>query len=240
LDGVEWTVTAVKAPITAHGTMPKFQPWSYTARSAQGVAEVPEIPLHQLYRIEVRGPEGYLCKDSATQFRYICCESSAKLETLFQPCGKQPVRSVVFVRQECSGARWANSSVNLGGLDLNVDADGIAKLPSDMTGIRTLTSPGKVFNPPYLDLGEGATPVSVVSVSDLAGADTASSVRGRFVDDANLPFARRPITVLLPNGDEVQVTTDDAGYFEAPHGSKVFAREDDWGLATEPIILKQS
>jgi len=239
LSGVEWTITAVKSSVTAHGSTPKFQSWTSTAHSVEGRAEIPEIPLHQLYKIEARGPAGYLTEGPAVHYRYICCERDAELLSVFRPCSRFPKRSIVFVRQECSGARWSNTSVNVGGVDLAVDKEGISNLPADMTGVRTLIALGKVFNPAYLDLREGAPPVSLVQVSDLTGADATSSVRGRFVDQDNLPFVRRPITVLLPNGNEVPGITDDAGYFEVPHGSQVSAREDEWGLSTEPVLVKQ-
>jgi hypothetical protein len=90
-----------------------------------------------------------------------------------------------------------------------------------------------------VDLRDGSNPVAVVKVSQQSLATPAQMVRGKFVDTAQTPFARRPLVVLLPNGDEVETFTDDAGEFEAPPGSKVFAREDDWGLATVPIVVSK-
>jgi hypothetical protein len=47
------------------------------------------------------------------------------------------------------------------------------------------------------------------------------------------------VAVLLPNGDEIEVLTDQQGRFQAPVGSTVYAREDEWGLATERVYLTE-
>ena len=109
-------------------------------------------------------------------------------------------------------------------------------VPPDMEGLVPISCPGMTLSPSTLDLRKDAPPVITVSVSEQT-AINAGSVTGQFVDHANKPFVRRPITVLLPNGEEVERHTDDQGYFEAPQGSRVYAREDDWGSATEPVYL---
>ena len=42
----------------------------------------------------------------------------------------------------------------------------------------------------------------------------AITIRGQIIDEKKKPFANRPIYALLPNGDDVQITTDDQGFFE--------------------------
>jgi hypothetical protein len=64
-------------------------------------------------------------------------------------------------------------------------------------------------------------------------------IQCRFVDENNKPFVGRRVAVLLPNGDEIEIETDEQGYFEAPQGSRVYARQDQWGLAAEPIVVSE-
>jgi phosphatidate phosphatase APP1 len=40
------------------------------------------------------------------------------------------------------------------------------------------------------------------------------TIRGQIIDEKKKPFANRPVSVLLPNGDEIEVTTDSQGFFE--------------------------
>jgi hypothetical protein len=42
----------------------------------------------------------------------------------------------------------------------------------------------------------------------------AITIRGQIIDEKKKPFANRPVSVLLPNGDEIEVTTDSQGFFE--------------------------
>jgi hypothetical protein len=110
-------------------------------------------------------------------------------------------------------------------------------VPPDMEGLVSISCPGMTLSPSTIDLRKDASPVMTVTVSD---QNAGISVRGQFLDHANTPFVRRPISVLLPNGDEVQVLTDEQGFFEAPKGSRVYAREDNWGSATEPVYLTET
>jgi len=250
---VEWVVTAVRTPARAaatpakstalalrgaHAPSAKFQPWVGSIRGVEGCAEMFEVPLHQLYQIDARAPEGYISMGSALQYRYICCERTLEITSYFRPCGMCPARSVVFVNQKCQGVRWGSASVLVGGTEVPVDEDGIMKVPDGMNGVFPLSAPGVTFFPPSLNLSN-APPVSTVAVAYQPVTASGRTVRGRFVDNANAPFAHRTISVLLPNGDELQVTTDGEGYFDAPQGSQVYAREDEWGLATEPLYLSE-
>lgn len=241
LNGVEWTVTAVEARVIAHGSARQFQSFTAAATSVEGSAEIAEVPQHQLYRIETRGPEGYISDGSAVEYVFVCCETFLSRSSLFCPCGSKPKRSVVFVQQKCPGIRWQGGTVSVGGTELTIDDNGIMNVPDDLDGVLPVTSlgKGKTFSPAFIDLRKGASPVSTVAVADQGTADAGLTIRSQFVDHANVPFARRTVTVLLPNGDEIRVLTDEQGFFEAPRGSRVYAREDDFGLATEPVYLTE-
>lgn len=240
LNSVQWTMTAVPGINTAHGTARPLQPFTASVMSVEGNAEIAEIPLHQLYRLETRGPEGYTSDGPAVEYMYVCCDTFIARKSSFCPCGSKPTRSLVFVQEKCQGKRWHGGNVSLGGQPVKIDENGIMHVPPDMDGLVSISCPGITLTPSIIDLRKGAQPVMTVTVSDQSGATAGSSVRGQFVDHGNMPFVRRPISVLLPNGDEVQVLTDEQGFFEAPKGSHVYAREDDWGAATEPVYLTET
>jgi hypothetical protein len=241
LNSVEWTVTAINAPVSAHGTKPVFQPFTASVRSVEGAAEITELPLHQLYRIDTRGPKGYTNVEPsvAVDFRYICCENRIEIDSLFSPCGSEPTRSVIFVQQACSGNRWGTEGkqVSLAGKPVQIDANGmILKVPTDLNDLVSISAPGYVFSPAMLDLRKGAQPVITVTVAEETAAASAMS-RGLFVDESNVPFVNRPVTVLLPDGREIKTMTDDEGFFDAPEGSQVFAGQHDSGPATETVLV---
>lgn len=237
LNSVEWTVTAINAPVSAHGTKPVFKPFTASVRSVEGSAEITELPLHQLYRIDTRGPKGYTSKEPSVDFRYICCENQIEINSSFSPCGSKPTRSVIFVQQACSGKRWGvGQKVSIAGQLNEISANGILDVPPDLDGMVPISAPGYVFSPAMLDLRKDAPPVITVTASDETAAESAFA-RGLFVDESNVPFVNRPITMLLPNGREVQTMTDDEGFFDAPEGSQVFAAQHDSGPATEMIIV---
>jgi hypothetical protein len=251
---VEWVVTAVQTPALTPAPAPaaagkgtstsalanapatKFQPWTASVKSVEGTAEIFEVPPHQLYQIESRSPEGYISEGPALQQRYICCERSVEITSYFKPCGVRPVRSVVFVQQKCPGVRWGkNATVTIAGTEVPVGENGILQVPENLQGTALpISAPGVVLTPNTLDLSK---PVVTVTVADQPVTASGRPVKGQFVDQAGKPFIRRPISVLLPDGDEIQVTTDDNGFFEAPQGSQVYAREDEFGMATEPLIV---
>lgn len=241
LNSVQWKMTAVPGVNTAHGSPRPFQPFTYSVMSSEGNAEIAEVPLHQLYRLETRGPEGYTSDGPSVEYMYICCDTFIERKSSFCSCGSRPTRSLVFVLEKCPGKRWPGANVSLGGQSVPIDPNnGIMHVPPDMDGLVSLSCPGMTLTPSTIDLRKGAPPVVTVAVSDQSGASAGTSVRGQFVDHGNTPFVRRRLNVLLPNGDEVQVLTDDEGFFEAPKGSQVYAREDDWGAATEPVYLTET
>jgi len=245
LNSVEWVVTAVHTPTSdssgkSSAASTSFQPWTATVRSSEGEVELAEVPFHQLYQFQARPPEGYIGSAPALFYRYIGSETFLEIKEFFRPCGDRPTRSAVFVQQQCPGIRWgSNSTVLVGGRPVLIRDNGIMDIPDDMRGVLPITSRkgDKSFSPAFLDLTEGANPVSTINVSDQAVTEAGVSVQAQFVDLANKPFAHRQVSVLLPSGDEIQVLTDEEGRFEAPVGSQVFAREDDLGSATEPVIV---
>jgi hypothetical protein len=79
--------------------------------------------------------------------------------------------------------------------------------------------------------GSGATKATQVSA--------VQNIRCRFVDEKNKPFAGRRVAVQLPNGNEIEVVTDQDGWFEAEEGSIASASDDDSGYAIEAIVLRE-
>src|SRR5580692_8597083 len=153
----------------------------------------------------------------------------------FHPCGKYPNRSLIFVRQECSGIRWENAPIELQGRPLRTDGQGFLAIPKDMVGTAQLNYPGKSFTPAVVDLSDGANVVTVITVADQPLMLTSTS--HQFVDDDDVPFKFRRLTALLPSGDSLQLMTDEDGRFEAPAGAVVYADDDAFGLATEPVMV---
>ena len=250
---VQWTVNAVRTtPATAANagstasasvTNPApaaqtFTPFSATLQSVNGVADFYNIPPNQLYQFEAVAPDGYLTEECALQLQYICCDRFMEIPTYFRPCGVRPVHTLAFVLDKCQTCRW-EGIVTIAGKQLTVPKSGIVPVPDDLEGGGSfaITAPGVSFNPPTLELGPGTSPVTTFTVADQPISAMGQPVQATFVDQSNKPFVRRPVWVLLPNGDEIQVTTDDNGNFVAPAGSQVYAREDEWGMATEPLLI---
>ncbi|HTB96998.1 MAG TPA: hypothetical protein VK716_08300 [Terracidiphilus sp.] len=245
LDGIEVIATAVQTPpppghakTTALATTAGarvFKPGTYSARTMDGSGEIGGLTHNQLYLLEVRGLSGYVCESQFPQYLYVCCEQVIELQFRFRPCGKYPTRSLIFVRQECNGIRWANSWVELQGRRLPTNEQGYLTIPRDMVGMAQLNFPGKQFNPTVIDLNNRAEIVTVISVADQA--QMAPLQNHQFLDDNDMPFRFRRLSVMLPSGDTKQVITDEFGRFEAPAGSTVYAEDDDFGLATEPLLV---
>ncbi len=254
---VKWTITAVQTalpptpstgstgssaatPATTVAATSTFQPWTSSVTSEEGVGEIFEVPLNQLYQIVAETQQGYcVCEGQAMQYRYICCERAVEIEQYFKPCGVRGVRTAIFIPQNCQVDRWGNGrTVNVGGMDLTIGENGILNIPPTLEGaVLTLSAPNVTFTPAALDATKNAPTVTTFTVTEQAVLASGRTVQARFVDQTNTPFVRRPIWVLLPNGDEIQLETDDQGYFEAPVGSQVYAREDAWGAPTEPVMV---
>lgn len=254
---VKWTITAVQTalpptpstsptgsnaatPATTAAATPTFQPWTSSVTSEEGTGEIFEVPLNQLYQIVGEAPQGYcICEGQAMQYRYICCEREVEIVQYFKPCGVRGVRTAIFIPQNCQVDRWGcGRTVNVGGMDLAIGENGILNIPPVLEGaVLTLSAPNVTFTPATLDATKNAPTVTTFTVAEQAVLASGRTVQARFVDQSNTPFVHRPLWVLLPNGDEIQIETDDQGYFEAPAGSQVYAREDGLGLATDLMMM---
>ncbi|MGA2890102.1 MAG: hypothetical protein ABSE51_18805 [Terracidiphilus sp.] len=116
--------------------------------------------------LEVRALDGYIYDGQFPKYLCICCERVVELRACFRPCGKYPNRSLIFVRQGCSGVRWENSPLELQGLPVSMDSQGFLPTPRDMVGVAQLNYPGKTFAPSLVDLSDGAAEVTVITVAD--------------------------------------------------------------------------
>jgi hypothetical protein len=243
LNDVTIVLTPVHSPQRSQETAnPNVGRGSFTARTVNGIAEINGLARRQLYRLEVRGPQGYLCP-TAPEFVQTCCDSQVDVPLPFQPCGDLPAPTFVFVRDGCSATRYSSVEFEAGGQAFSADQYGIWTVPTDAAGEPVLSGqiqinhPQRVFSPSTFELNADTPPAFIVRVSERAQMPAVRSVRGRFVDDDDEPFSHRKLTVQLPSGEEAEVFTDKNGYFEAPHGSRVYAKHDDVGLATEPLLL---
>jgi hypothetical protein len=240
LDEVEVVVTALPTPAATHAPKSTQRAKTFTAKTEGGIARIAEVPLHYLYRVEIRAPQGYICETPALLHRYICCERSVEIHTHLRPCGKNPTRSVVFVRQECAGVRWANAHVEVAGNILPTDENGVLHLPNDISGIVEIKYPGKAFSPASLNLSEGGAMVHTVAVADhdaLSKMVGMAKRRFRFVDEYEHPFRGRPVIYVTESGEKKVVHTDDNGYFEAEEGSWAYAEQHELSPGTEPFLL---
>jgi hypothetical protein len=244
LDGVELVATAMQTPaapltpsttsLTTTASTPAFQAGAFSATTVQGSTELAGLAHNQLYQLEVRSLSGYIIDRLFPQYLYICCERVVELHACFRPCGKYPNRSLIFVREECSGIRWENSPLELQGRPLQTDTQGFLPIPRDMVGVAQLNYPGKTFTPASVDLSAG-NPVTVITVGETQ--QNQITVSHQFVDDNDVPFRFRKLIVLLPTGETRRLMTDESGRFEVPPNSTVYAEEDEYGLATEPVLV---
>jgi hypothetical protein len=242
LDNVEVVVTSIPTPAPAHAPKSTQRAQTFTAKTEDGTARIAELPLHTLYRVEIHA-EGYISETPALLHRYVCCERIVEIYVLFRPCGKDPARSIVFVREECAGIRWANAEVEVGGTVLPTDANGVLHLPGDLTGIVEIKYPGKAFSPSSLNLSDSGQIVHTVAVADhdtLSKSFGKAKRRFRFVDQNEEPFRSRPVKVT--KGDQTRiVVTDNDGYFEAEEGSLAHAEaHPEMGPGTEPFLLSST
>ena len=235
LDGIQLKATAVPTPVHAHHSAAKFQPGTFTGTTVQGCLELSGLPRHQLYQLEAYTPAGYITKSSVPPFLYICCDHKVALEATFQPCCLTPARSVVFVDKECPGTRLDGFNFQAGGDTQETDDNGIWNVPHDITGTIHLQEPGKAFFPAQIDFSNKENLVLIVAVADQM-LPQPRPVKTRFVDHEERPFSNR-IIFIQHLGQEMALRTDELGYFEAPEGSSAYAKDDEHGAATEPVLI---
>ena len=215
LDNVEVRVTAMKTPLSAHDASSPFRPVSRSGRTVGGQLEISDLTTG-LYEVAVRPPNGYLCETPAIQQLHICGKGTVDLVARLRPCGQDPVRSAVFVRKECPGVRWSNSSVEVAGQLQQTDANGMLDL-SGLTGVVELKYPDKVFSPAHINLGKAADPVSLIQVADQPASRYPQPSRPKDDDDffvlnfEKLPPASTEVEVMSLAGEHVAYLTADTG-----------------------------
>jgi hypothetical protein len=215
LDNVEVRVTAMKTPLSAHDASSPFRPVSRSGRTVGGQLEISDLTTG-LYEVAVRPPNGYLCETPAIQQLHICGKGTVDLVARLRPCGQDPARSAVFVRKECPGVRWSNSSVEVAGQLQQTDANGMLDL-SGLTGVVELKYPDKVFSPAHINLGKAADPVSLIQVADQPASRYPQPSRPKDDDDffvlnfEKLPPASTEVEVMSLAGEHVAYLTADTG-----------------------------
>ena len=216
LDDVEVRVTAMKTPVAVPDGRSRLRPITRSARTVDGKLEFTDLPTEQLYQVEVRPPEGYLCETPAIQQLYICSKDSVDLVARLRPCGQHPVRSAVFVRKECPGVRWTNSCVEVAGQLQWTDTNGMVDL-SRLTGVVDLNYPEKTFSPAHIDLGKAGAPVSVIEVADQPASRYPPPRRRDDDDDffvlnfEKLPPSSTEVEVMSLTGEHVAYLIADTG-----------------------------
>jgi hypothetical protein len=222
LDDVEVRVTAMKTPVAVPDAPSRLRPITRSARTVDGELEFTDLPTEQLYQVEVRPPEGYLCETPAIQQLYICGNGSVDLVARLRPCGQDPVRSAVFVRKECPGVRWSHSCVKVAGQVQRTDADGMVDL-SGLTGVVELKYPGMSFSPAHINLGKAGAPMSVIEVADQPASRYPQPPRREeddnffVLDFEKLPPASTEVEVTSLTGEHIAyLTADTSGMYRYP------------------------
>jgi hypothetical protein len=205
------------------------------AMTVDGIAEITGLGQRQLYSIEMQAPQKYLSESPGPQYRYIGCETLVEVIARLRPCGHSPVRTAVFVHEECVGSRLANLQFEANGAPVRADEHGLWNIPSNIGDTLTLTSPKMIFQPPVITL-TGAPVIFMVAVGEKTQKQLAAKVRVRHVDEAGEPFVGRCLRVQLPDGEMVSATVDREGYVHVPQGSCVWADEDAYGPVTMSVM----
>jgi hypothetical protein len=240
LDGVGVLVTAVKVRSDEDKFADRMTPQTFSAQTLQGVAEIYELPLNQLYAVEFIDPPGYVCESPGPQYMYISGKSTREVRVGFRPCKQSPKRTLVFVRQECPGVRLGDLSFEVNGEQQQSNCDGVWNGLAGVTSTVELYAPGKTLSPCTIDLSATSSAVIQISVAEKTQKQLTAPVVSQFVSDAGTPFANRRLTVCLPGAQPYSIYTDARGYFRAPNGSSVEAHDDAAGLAAGPFLISQS
>jgi hypothetical protein len=210
--------------------------------TVDGFAELSGLIPHQLYRIEVNGPREYVCM--RPPHPYLCnpTAKNVRVEAHFQPCGKFPARSVIFVQDGCPGLRVPKLSLQAGGQPAWTDENGIWNVPAGTTGIVEFQALGKTFSPASIDLNNDTGVAFMVGVADQTVAHSArpGGRRFYFVDEKGEPFKHRKLHLRSHNGHESTIYTDPRdGGFDADDGWVAWADEDESGhaVAAYPLLI---
>jgi hypothetical protein len=230
INEVEVTATPVNTQSSGAATRPRAA--RITGRTVDGFVELPGLTPHQLYRVEVKGPSDYVCVKPPQPYLYQLRGRSVPIHAFFQPCGKFPARSVIFVQQDCLGLRVPSLDFHAGGNPASSDENGIWNVPVGMTGSIDFQAQGKVFLPASIDLNDEAPMAIVVAVADQTVGQLSHHGGRRFffLDEKGEPFKHRKLQLRSHTGDESTVYTDSEGGFEAYEGWLASADEDASGL----------
>jgi hypothetical protein len=237
INDVEVTATPVYTQFG--GTAARSRAARVTGRTVDGFVELPGLMPHQLYRVEVKGPSDYVCVKPPQPYLYQLRGRSAPIHAFFQPCGKFPARTVIFVQQGCLGLRVQNLNLRAAGQPACSDENGIWNVPAGITGIVDFQALGKVFSPASIDFNDDKAMAIVVAVADqTVGQFThPGGDRFYFVDEKGEPFKHRKLLLRSHSGDEVTVYTGSDGGFHADEGWLASAEEDASGCAVSAYPL---
>lgn len=236
------TVTATPVKTRSTGTATAAQPTRVTARTVDGFAELPGLIPHQLYRIEVNGPKDYVCVQPPHPYLCNPTAKSVKVTALFQPCGRFPARSVIFVQQDYPGMRVPKLNLQAGGQPVFADEHGIWNVPTGTTGVVEFQAMGKSFSPASIDLNSETDVAFMVGVADQTATHSTRTGGRRFyfLDEKGEPFKRRKLHLRADNGNESTIFTDPSdGSFDADEGWLAWADEDESGhaVAAYPLLI---
>jgi hypothetical protein len=220
----------------------KFQAGTFTAKTVDGYLELSGLKPHELYRFEVMGPAQYVCVQPPKPYLHNLGAQTVALEAHFQPCGKFPARSVIFVQEACSGQRVQEMAFTATGVSPSPSVakkdHGIWNIPPGTEGNIEFQSPGKVFSPSSINLTKDAPISFIVKVADQQVAQLGSGrQRFRFLDEEGKAFAHRQLRLKSRSGYEETVHTDEGGWFWAEEGAVASAEDDESGYALSEFPL---
>jgi len=237
------SVTATPVTTQSSRTATGQKAAKVTGRTVNGFTELSGLIPHQVYRLEVNGPKEYVFVQSSHP-DYLCnpTAKSVKITALFQPCGKFPARSVIFVQQGCPGMRVQNLNFQAAGQPALADQYGIWNVPVETTGIVEFQAMGKTFSPASIDLNSETDVAFMVGVADqsVAHHTRTGGRRFYFLDERGEPFKRRKLHLRADNGHESTIYTDPSdGSFDADEGWVAWADEDESGhaVAAYPLLI---
>jgi hypothetical protein len=236
---VEVTATPVKTRSSGSSTSTRAA--MVTGRTSDGFVDLSGLTPNVLYRIEVSGPRDYVCVKPPESYLCNPTAKNVRLQALFQPCGKFPVRSVIFAQQGCPGLRLNRLNFQANGQSVSADENGIWNVPAGTTGIVDFQALGKTFSPASIDLNNDAAMVFLVGVADQTVGQLARPGEHRFffVDEKGEPYKHRTLHLRSHNGEESTVSTGGDGGFNAEQGWVAWADEDESGHRVDefPLLL---
>jgi hypothetical protein len=126
--------------------------------------------------------------------------------------------------------RMKGLQLEANGRPVTTDAYGVWNFRSDIGDPLTLWSPTMTFQPASIALAD-APMVFAVAVGEKTQKQLASKVDLRLEDENGVPFIGRTLHVELADGRQQTVVVDSDGLVSVPPGSRVSARDDQFGSA---------